>query len=76
MANLDLLTSLECSQAASQGWSLHHVYDLKTARWLVMILGSPSVDDTCARVVQQARAGDPLAQKALSLVMRSNKGNK
>jgi len=41
-----------------------------------MILGSPSVDDTCARVVQQARAGDPLAQKALSLVMRSNKGNK
>lgn len=74
MSNLVLLSDLEAAQAAAQGWSLGHVYDLDTAQWRVQVLGSPSAAACTEAVVGMARMGDPLAQKALSLVMNSNKG--
>jgi hypothetical protein len=74
MSNLDLLTPLESAEAARHGWSLSHVYDLETARWRVMVLGMPNAEAVGQQIVGLARAGSPLAQKALSLVMSSNKG--
>lgn len=74
MSNAELLTILESAEAATQGWSLHHVYDLETSRWRVMVLGMPSAEVAGQRVIAAARMGSPLAQKALSLVMNSNKG--
>lgn len=74
MSNTDLLTILEAEEAAAQGWSLNHVYDLEAARWRIMVLGMPSAEATSRMVVASARVGSRLAQKALSLVMNSNKG--
>lgn len=74
MSKVELLTILESTEAAAQGWSLHHVYDLGTSRWRVMVLGSPSAEVAGQRVIAAARMGNQLAQKALSLVMNSNKG--
>ena len=73
MSNLALLSDLETAEAAAQGWSLGHVYDLATARWRVMVLGSPSAEAAGQQVVALARMGNPVAQKALGLVMKSNK---
>ena len=70
----DLLTIEEDKEAAAQGWSLAHVYDLATARWRVMVLGMPSAEAVGQQVVALARMGNPVAQKALGLVMKSNKG--
>lgn len=74
MSIKDLLTVEEAKQAAAQGWSLAHVYDLTTARWRVMVLGMPSAEAMGQQVVALARMGNPTAQKALALVMNSNKG--
>lgn len=74
MSNSELLTILETTEATAQGWSLNHVYDLETSRWRVMVLGLPSAETASQRVIAAARMGSPLAQKALSLVMNSNKG--
>lgn len=76
MSNTELLTTLETTEAARRGWSVNHVYDLDAARWRVMVLGMPSAEATSQQVIALARAGDTLAQKTLSLVMNSNKGNK
>ena len=70
----DLLTIEEAKQAAAQGSSLEHVYDLSTARWRVMVLGFPSAEAVGQQVIALARMGNPIAQKALGLVMNSNKG--
>ena len=72
MSNNDLMTAEENTLAAAQGWSLGHVYDLETSRWRVMVLGMPSAEATGQAVVNRARMGDTLAQKALSLIMKSN----
>lgn len=72
----DLLTIAEDEKAAQQGWSLNHVFDLKSGKWRVMVLGMPSAIAAGAFVVDQARTGSPLAQKALQLVMASNQGKK
>lgn len=39
-----------------------------------MVLGMPSAEAAGQRVIASARMGNTLAQKALSLVMSSNKG--
>lgn len=70
----DLLTIEEDAAAAAQGWTLNHVYDLEAARWRVMTLGSPHAEAAGQFVVNRARMGDALAQKALGLVMNSNQG--
>ena len=75
MSKSDLLTVEEAKAAASQGWSLGHVYDLATQRWRVMVLGSPSAEVVSQHVVHLARNGQPLALKALGLVMKSNSEN-
>lgn len=76
MANLVLLSDLETAEAAAQGWSLGHVYDLDTAKWQVRVLGSPSADLALNAVISLAKAGSKTAQKALSIVMKSNQGSK
>ena len=75
MSKTDLLTIEEARAAAAQGWSLGHVYDLATRRWRVMVLGMPSAEAVSQHVVHLARNGQPLALKALSLVMKSNSEN-
>ena len=70
----DLMTADEDKIAALQGCSLEHVYDLETDKWRVMVLGLPSAEATGQAVVNRARMGDTLAQKALSLIMKSNQG--
>ena len=67
-----MLTPLETADAQAQGWSLNHVYDLATEKWRVMVLGMPSAELAGQFVVNQARMGNPLAQKALRFVMESN----
>lgn len=74
MSNYDLLTTNENLEAAAQGWNLQHVYDLESAKWRVMALGHPSAETAGMFVVNQARMGSPLAQKALGLIMKSNQG--
>jgi hypothetical protein len=70
----DLMTPDEDKAAALQGWSLEHVYDMEADRWRVMVLGMPSAEAAGEAVVNRARMGDTLAQKALSLIMKSNQG--
>ena len=70
----DLLTAEEDAKASIQGWGLHYVYDLEAERWRVMTLGNPHAEAAGQFVINQARSGDALAQKALSLVMKSNQG--
>lgn len=67
----DLLTIEEDKLAAAQNWSLCHVYDLATNKWRVQVCGMPSSELAGQHVVNQARMGSALAQKALQLVMAS-----
>lgn len=76
MSNLDLLSKEEDALAASQGWSLNHVFDLSTNKWRVMVLGMPSAETAAHFVVNQARNGHSLATKALRLVMHGPEGKK
>ncbi len=68
----DWLSTDEAAIAAAQGWSLSHVYDLKSEKWIVQVYGQPSSEQAGQFVVGRARAGDALAQKALRLVMASH----
>lgn len=76
----ELLTTNERDRAASQGWLLSWVYDLTTKKALVDVLATgeiPKVRHAEAarnQVVAQARAGDPLAIKALRLTVQSRQG--
>lgn len=72
MSNLELLTPDEDVLALSQGWSLSHVYDLESSKWRVQVYGTPSSEMAGAFVVNQARAGNQLAIKALRLVQASH----
>ncbi len=67
----ELLSETETAFAAQQGWGLHHVIDGDVCR--VMVLGSPNAETIGAFVLNQARAGNGLAQKALQLIA-ANKG--
>lgn len=71
MSNLELLTVEETATAASQGWSCAHVYDLNTKAWRVMVLGMPSSADATQLVINHAKMGSALHQKALKFVMAS-----
>lgn len=72
MSKYDLLTEPETEVARTQGWGLHHVFDLRQKHWRVMVLASPSAEAGSRYVVAQAQAGSALALKALRLVMESN----
>ena len=71
----DLMTTEEDKVAASQGWGLHHVYDLDTSAWVIKVLSQGlnpphnNSDGAGIHVVALARAGQPVAQKALKLLM-------
>lgn len=68
----DWLSDEEVAIAASQGWTLAKIYDLTSNKWYVQIYGMPSCDAVAQLVVNRARNGDALAQKALRLVMASH----
>ncbi len=40
MSKQDLLTKTEVLEAAAQGWSLCHIYDLATKKWRVQVYGA------------------------------------
>jgi hypothetical protein len=65
----DLLTPEEDVAASAAGWGVYDVYDMKAGKWRVMVLGEPHAEAASRRVVEQARHGSKLAQKALALVM-------
>jgi hypothetical protein len=69
----DLLSIEEDKLAAAQGWGVFYVYDLSIAKYSVRILAlslpHPHSEAAGIFVVGRARFGDPLAQKALKLLM-------
>jgi hypothetical protein len=78
MSNLDLLTNDETLQAEKEGWLVGYVYDPRTERCVAQVLpvrfAKPfaTAESTAAYVIQRAKAGNPLALKALQLVMASH----
>lgn len=80
----DLLTVEEDEVAASLGWVVQYVFDLRRDRWTVQILpaqfGPPfdQADQVGALVVGMARQGNALSVKALRLVSNpvTRKGKK
>lgn len=74
-AHTDALTLEEKILARSQGWDLFHVFDLKSAHWRVQALSTsemPSATATLQLLINQAKTGSVLHQKALRLIMASN----
>lgn len=71
----DLLTTDEDKLAASQGWGLHHVYDMNVSQWVIRVLPVafqdplPHAEAAGAYVVNLARQGQPVALKALRFLM-------
>ena len=71
----DLMTPDEDKAAASQGWGLHHVFDLDTSKWVIRVLSQGlsephnHSEGASLHVVNLARQGQPVAQKALKLLM-------
>lgn len=69
------LTAIEAQHAAGQGWGLFHIYDQALSRWslAVMSLDHPatSAQDTAGAVYELARQRDPVAIRALRLIMLS-----
>lgn len=72
MSNCDLLTKDERAAAANLGWDVHHVYELETRKWGIRILPTTSL----GHVINLAKLGNPLATKALKLVMHGPEGKK
>lgn len=72
MSNCDLLTKDERAIATKLGWDVHHVFDLETQKWCVRILPTTSLGG----VIHLAKTGNPLATKALRLVMHGAEGKK
>lgn len=73
----ELLTTKESSQAALQGWQLCWVYDPVTKRTTADVLAVGTARQirhaqaASRAVVNLAKAGDIVAQRALQLVMKS-----
>ena len=70
----DLLTKDETEHAAKQGWLLSYVFDQGTSKWLVEVLPVKDNRVRSARhmqtvVMNLARNRDPVALRAMSLVM-------
>ena len=70
----ELLNVEEAAAAASQGWSLEHIYDLASSRWRVVVYAMPDCEKAGQFVVAQARMGNAVALKALRLVQASHQG--
>ncbi len=77
MSNYDLLTPEENKIAATQGWSLEHVYDLALQRTRIQILphwaktGFKNAYDAGMFVVAHAKMLNPLHLKALRLLKKA-----
>jgi len=73
---LDLFTEAEDIETRQIGWSVEYVFDCKTDRFVVAILPThftpqfPHAGAAGNLVLQQARAGNRLAVKALQLFRR------
>ena len=67
-----LLSKEEDALAASQGWGLHHVYDMDVSQWVIRVLPAP----VQTNVINAARQGNPLAIKALRLMTHGPEGKK
>lgn len=68
----DLLTRDETTIAAHMGWRIERVFDARAKRWMVQILPAViserfDINPIKLMVVKQARGGDRLALKALTL---------
>lgn len=61
----DLLTIEEDKAAAAQGWGVYHIYDMAVDQWVIRVLPVGAQPN----VVIQAKAGNPLAVKALRILM-------
>lgn len=61
----DLLTPEEDLTAAQRGWALSYVYDMKPAKWIVMVVPP----DAAQGVLGNARNLCPLSLKAVRLAM-------
>lgn len=70
MSNFDLLNEQDAVAAKAMGWSVDHVYHLDVARWVVQIYPA----DATAAVIDMARNNNPLAIRALQLVMAGHQG--
>ena len=73
----DLLTTEESEQAAQQGWQLCYVFDQDRSRWIVEVLPTAEHRVKSARFMQTvvlnlARSKDPVALRAMALVMKSH----
>lgn len=79
MPHPELLQTHEAAEARSQGWLLTQVFDPHSRRLTPQILpvsfGVPFKHARAATawVVTRARGNDPLALKALRIVMQENK---
>lgn len=72
----DLLSKEELIEAATLGWTLSNVYDLRLKRWMVVILptalGRPplfTAANAASCVIELAKQNHLLSTKALRLVM-------
>ena len=69
---LDLLSTQQDAQAASEGWQLCHVFDLKSSRWGVRVLSASermrNSEYATRHVITHARAGSALHIQALHLI--------
>lgn len=79
MSKLDLLQTHEAEQARRQGWLVAEVFDSRSMRLAPQILPVTFTDPfkharaATAWVATRARANDPLALKALRIVVQGNK---
>ena len=73
MSNTDLWTEEDAAAAASQGWQLADIFDLKKSRPIFVILpaqiGSTNPELLARQIANRAVAGDSLARKALTLLV-------
>lgn len=82
MSTLDLLTPVEAQHAAKSGWQLAHIADGRTGRLSVQILPLqfggkfPNCEAVARHVIAVAQYGDPVARRALALVVGSKQPKK
>lgn len=79
MSKLDLLQTHEAAEASAQGWALVDVFDTRSSRLAPQILpihfNGPFKHARAATawVATRARSNDPLALKALRIVVQGHK---
>lgn len=70
MSKFDLLNERDTAEAKSLGWTVDRIYHLDKAKWVVQIYPA----DAALAVVGMARNNNPLAIRALQLVMAGHQG--